>query len=153
MIKQAVVLGFCLAAGAQAQVISDSKQAVGGGGRYAIIATKTPEPKDPAPPQNLRANMRYITPGTVLAKQKVDGKTWIQLEVHRKDFEGRELWVADHPDADRIGVQQKAVCIVVMGPSHQAIQGRQVAYWFASGDYDLNYVRAFEMRRPGVPLE
>ena len=101
----------------------------------------------------LRANMRYLTPATVLAKQKVGKETWLQLEVKRKDVDVCEMWVADYPEADRIGVQQKVPCVVVLGPAHEAIQGRRVAYWFASGPYDINYVRAFEIRRPGAPLE
>lgn len=153
MIKQATVFALCLAAGAQAQVISDRLQSVGGGGRYARIATTAPEPKDPAPPQKLRANMRYLTPATVLAKMKVGTETWLQLEVKRKDLDVREMWVADYPDAETIGVQQKIPCVVVLGPSRDEIQGRRLAYWFASGWYDISYFTAFELRRPGVPVQ
>ena len=153
MIRYTAFLVLCLTAGARAEVIRDSMQAVGGGGRFAVIATKAPEPKDPAPPQKLRANMRYLTPGTVLAKQKVGNETWLQLEVKRKDSDVREVWVADYPDAETIGVQQKIPCVVVLGPARDEIQGRRLSYWFANGWYDISYITAFELRRPGVPVQ
>ena len=153
MIKHAAVLALALAGlPCHAQVISDSKQKVGGGGYYTRIATEPAKPKDPAPPQKLRANMRYLTPGTVLAKQTIDGKTWIQLDVKRQDITG-QIWVADHPQADKIGVMQAVPCVVVLGPSMEQLQGRQAAYWFADGYYEYPAFKAFAMRRPGVPVE
>lgn len=147
-----LTLGCLLAVPCHAQVSADSLQRVGGGGRYAVTAAEPAKPKDPAPPQKLRANMRYLTPGTVLAKQTIDGKIWIQLDVKRQDITG-EIWVADHPQAEKIGVMQKVPCIVVLGPSHEKLQGRQAAYWFADGYYELPAIRAFQMRRPGVPVD
>lgn len=153
MTKTAAVLAIALAAvPCPAQVIRDSMQAVGGGGRYTRISIEDPKPKDPAPPQKLRANMRYLTPGTVLAKQTIDGKTWIQMDVKRQDITG-QIWVADHPQADKIGVLQAVPCVVVLGPSIEQLQGRQAAYWFADGYYEYPAFRAFAMRRPGVPVE
>lgn len=153
MIRPAAVLVFYLAAAANSQVVSDRLQSVGGGGRHAIIATGAVEPKDPAPPQKLRANMRYLTPGTVLAKKTVGKETWLQLEVNRKDVDVREMWIADYPGAASVGVQQKIPCVIVLGNPREEIQGRRLGYWLASGPYDLNYIRAFEIRRPGVPVD
>jgi hypothetical protein len=154
MIQQAAVLVLCLANGsAMAQIYADPIQSVGGGGRSVRISTGAIEPKDPAPPQKLRANMRYLTPGTVLAKKTVGKETWLQLEVKRKDVDVREMWIADYPGAASVGVQQKIPCVVVLGDPREEIQGRRLGYWLASGPYDLNYIRAFEIRRPGVPVD
>lgn len=153
MIKHRIILALAIfTMPCYAQVISDSLQKVGGGGRSTRIATEPAKPKDPAPPQKLRANMRYLTPGTVLAKQTIDGKIWIQLDVTRQDITG-QIWVADHPQAEKIGVMQAAPCIVVLGPSHEKLQGRQAAYWFADGYYEYPAFRAFAIRRPGVPVD
>ena len=110
--------------------------------------TKTEPVKQPYSPSVLRPNMRYIQPGTVTERKQVDGKTWLRLKNGKE-----EVWVADHPEASYAGVGRAMPCVVVVGPASEDIGGESVYYWFSVASWELAHVRAFELRRPGVPLD
>ncbi|NBW14787.1 MAG: hypothetical protein EBR82_42990 [Caulobacteraceae bacterium] len=158
MIKQAIVLGFCLAAGAQAQVIRDSMQAVGGGGRYTRIATdaemqRIREAKET--PANMTANMIWVTPGKVLARHKQDGKITLEISYEKKTDTGSEAGtylVADHPDAPYIAVDEQARCIIVPGPICDDFGGRRLYYFFDKKEVNERNTLQFKARHGDAPL-
>lgn len=126
---------------------SSSLQRIGGGGSYNALSSLE-SVKQPYSPSVLRTNMRYIQPGTVTERKQVDGKTWLRLKNGKE-----EVWVADHPEASYAGVGRAMPCVVVVGPASEDIGGESVYYWFSAASWEIAHVRAFELRRPGVPLD
>ena len=120
---------------------------VGGNGTVDVKENNKPR-KQPYSPSVLRANMRYIQPGTVTERKEVDGKTWLRLKNGKE-----EVWVADHPEASYAGVGRAMPCVVVVGPASEDIGGESVYYYFSVASWELTHVRAFELRRPGVSLD
>ena len=146
--KHAAVLMLCLAAGAQAQVIGDSKQAVGGGGRSVIIAKDKPE-KPFYGPTWMTSKMIYTGPGRVIERIK-DGDQVILVVLSDQPDGSRNLLLAGYPDAANVAVDEFAACIAVAGPIRDDLGERRLFYFFSKDDINDQIKAAFEQTYPGV---
>jgi hypothetical protein len=154
-----VCLFFGLCPLAHSQVISDSKQKVGGGGYYTRIATdgEVRRSKDlQQTPTGMTSKMVWVTPGKVAARHKEDGKITLEITYVKKTDDGEEgttLLVADHPDAAYVAVGESARCIVVPGPIHDDFQGRRIYYFFDKKEVNNNNLLQFKARHADANLE
>lgn len=154
---------FCLFLGlssfVQSQVVSDSKQSVGGGGRYARIATDSEMRKireQKQIPTGMTEKMVWLTPGNVAARHKEDGKIILEITYTKKTDDGEEgttLLVADHPDAPYVAVGEQAKCIVVPGPIRDNLKGRRLYYFFDKKEVSQGNITQFKARHADAELE
>ncbi len=154
-----VCLLFPLCSFVQSQVISDSKQNVGGGGYHTRIATDSEMRRireQKQTPTGMTDKMVWLTPGNVVARHKEDGKIILEITYIKKTNDGEDgltLLVADHPDAPFIAVGETAKCIVVPGPIRDDFQGRRIYYFFDKKEVSQSNVTQFKARYADVALE
>lgn len=148
MMKHAAVLIVCLAAGAQAQVIKDSIQTVGGGGRSAIIGGNKEE-KPYYGPTWMTDKMVYTGPGRVVERIKDGDQVILRVESRQKEG-ARDILLAGYPDAANVAVDELAACIAVAGPIRDDLGDRRLFYFFSKDDINDQIKTAFEQNHPGV---
>ena len=137
-----------LALPCQAQVISDSLQKVGGGGRSVVIAGDRPAPPFYGPTW-MSQKMIYTGPGKVI--DRIKDKDQIILVVSSQQPGGpRDILLAGYPDAANVAVDETALCIAVMGPIRDDLGSRRIFYFFSKDDINDEIKTAFEQRHPGV---
>lgn len=138
-----------LALPCHAQVISDSLQKVGGGGRSVAIAGDRAA-KPFYGPTWMTSKMIYTGPGRVI--QRIQDKDQIILVVSSQQPDGtRDILLAGYPDAANIAVDETAPCVAVMGPVRNDLGARRIFYFFSKDDINDEIKSAFEQRHPGVP--
>jgi hypothetical protein len=141
------------------QVISDSKQKVGGGGYYTRIATDGEVRRSKElqqTPTSMTSKMIWVTPGKVVARHKKDGEIVLEISYLKKTTDGEEgeaLLVADHPDAPFLAVEESAKCIVVPGPIRDDFQGRRIYYFFDKKEVSNSNMMQFKARHADAELE
>lgn len=154
-----VCLFFGLCSFIQSQVVSDSMQKVGGGGRYTRIATdeemrRNKELKET--PTDMTSKMIWVTPGEVVERHKQDGKIVLEITYLKKTAggeEGKTLLVVDHSEAPFIAVGESARCIVVPGQISDYFQGRRLYYFFDKKEVNQRNLLQFKTRHPDAELE
>jgi hypothetical protein len=154
-----VCLFFGLSSFIQSQVVSDSMQKVGGGGRYTRIATDQEMKRNKdlkETPTDMTSKMIWVTPGEVVERHKQDGKIVLEITYLKKTADGEEgktLLVADHPDSPYVAVGELARCIVVPGPIRDDFQGRRLYYFFDKKEVNKRNLLQFKTRYPDAQLE
>lgn len=167
--KHAAVLGLAclLSLPLGAQTYSDPKASVGGGGSVVRIPTDQQvaaqkaaareRARQAAIPANLTPRMIWVDPAKVSQRRKhTNGSTILILTYAKKVDDGKEegvYFVAGHPAAEDIAVNEKAPCIIVPGPVRDDLDGERLYYFFDKDKVTPETLARFRQLHPSVPLD
>jgi len=134
-------------------------QKVGGGGYSVRLPTDAQMQRmkqQRETPIGMTSKMVWVTPGSVVARHKIEDEIILEITYVKKTDEGEEgttYLVANHPDASRIAVGETAKCIVVAGPIRDDFQGRRLYYFFDKKEVTESNLIQFKNRYADVELE
>lgn len=167
--KHAAVLflAVALALPCPAQILSDSLKKKGGGGNSVWIPTDEQIAARKAAnqermrialiPTNMTSRMIWIYPAKVFERKKdTDGSTILLMLYINKTETGTQegvYYVAGHPEAENIAVNETAPCIIVPGPVRDDLGGERLYYFFDKKEVSDTSLNAFQLKYPGVPVD
>jgi hypothetical protein len=138
MIQQAAVLVLCLAAAANAQVVSDRLQSVGGGGRSAQVALYVPVNGEPT---GMPRRMVWLKEAGIVSISKDQaGKHYLLL-----DEGGQTYRIRGFPDGTYKASDKIRSLFLVRGTEDPALGGRVSFLWISTNTVTREQLLRHEM--------
>lgn len=136
-------MGLWVAVGAQAQVISDSKQSVGGGGRYTQVPFYIPTSSEPT---GMPHGMAWLKEAEIISINKdLAGKPYLLL-----DQGGQTYRIRGFPDGTYKAGEKIKNLYLVRGKEDETLNGRLPYLWFSTNVVTRDQILRHEMSALGA---